>query len=531
MKLSLILSRLWLGLCAALVLIPIAVILASLGDIDVELWSFFLENELPTLLLNTLYLSVGVGIGVSFLGATSAWLTSMYRFPGQRFFSWAMMLPLAVPAYVLAFVQLGMFDYTGPISTFLRETLGFRQGLPDIRNGFGLTVVMCLTFYPYVYLLAKNAFSDMGNRALEVGASLGLSPRQSFIKIALPMARPWIAGGTILALMEVLADFGTVSVFNYDTFTTAIYDAWFGYFSLETAKQLATLLITLVLVLVVLEHLSRGKKRFEQAGRSNQHLKKTLTGTKKWLAFGYCTLLLTLAFFVPIVQLMIWAIASFDMASLMDLWTQTWHTLVVGLIAAVIVASFALGLSLATRNDNSRLALILANIAKLGYAIPGTVLAVGVFVPVAWLDNQLIESLALDTTAIFKGTLMAMFVAYLIRFLALGVSSIHAGMERIKRSHIEAAATLGVVGTSVVRRIYLPLLKGSVGVAMLITFVDVMKEMPITLMMRPHDWDMLSVRIYAFTTEGIYDKAALPALVIIAIGLIPVILFSKMGQK
>ncbi len=531
MKFSIVLARGWLVACAFLVLIPVSVILASLGQIDAELWSFLLEYELKTLLLNTLWLCLGVGVGVGVLGVTSAWLTAMYQFPLRRFFLWAMMLPLAVPAYVLAFVQLGIFDYTGVIGTFLRESWGFENGLPDIRNGFGLTVVMSLTFYPYVYLLAKNAFLGMGNRALEVGASLALSPSQSFVKIALPMARPWIAGGIILALMEVLADFGTVSVFSYSTFTTAIYDAWFGFFSLDTAKQLAMLLIGLVLVLLTVEYLSRGKKRFEQVGRGNQYQPKALVGVKKWLACGYCGVILLMAFFVPLIQLMIWAYQSFDKERLAELWVQTWHTLMIGLMASALVAVVALFVALARRTDKSHIGLGLTNIAKLGYAIPGTVLAVGVFVPVAWLDNILIELLALDTTAIFKGTIAVMLVAYLIRFLTLGLSPIEAGMERIKPSHIEASTSLGVVGLSAIRRIYLPLLKGSLGTAMLIAFVDVAKEMPITLMMRPHDWDMLSVRIYAFTMEGIYDKAALPALVIVLTGLIPVILFSKMGQK
>ncbi len=241
-------SRLWLLICACLVIIPLGVIVSSLGSFNAEIWQFLLEYELPLLLKNTLLLVIGVGIGVTILGTTTAWLTAMHRFPLQRFFAWAMMLPLAVPAYVLAFVQLGIFDYTGGISTYLRDNLGFENGLPDVRNGFGLTVVMSLTLYPYVYLLAKNAFGSMGVRALEAGASMGLSAPKAFVKLALPMARPWIAGGMILALMEVLADFGAVSVFGYDTFTTAIYQAWFGFFSIDTAKQLASLLISLVFI-------------------------------------------------------------------------------------------------------------------------------------------------------------------------------------------------------------------------------------------------------------------------------------------
>lgn len=526
-------SYAWLGLCALLVLIPIGVIVAALGSFDAEIWEFMLEYQLPELLKNTLFLVVMVGIGVTFLGASSAWLTSMYRFPMQRFFSWAMMLPLAVPAYVLAFVQLGMFDYTGVFSTYLRDVWGFEAGLPDVRNGWGLAWVMSLSFYPYVYLLAKNAFSSMGSRALEVGASLGLSPVQSFVRIALPMARPWIAGGAILALMEVLADFGTVSVFGFDTFTTAIYDAWFGFFSIDTAKQLATLLIALVFIFVLLEQLSRGGRRFESAERSSHQRMTVLSGTKKWLPFIYCAFILLVAFFLPIAQLSIWAYQSMDTLVLSELFVQSWHTFFVALMAALLVGAVALGIALATMFHRDKFTMVTARVATLGYAVPGTVLAVGVFVPVAWLDNVLINYLNLpeEVTAIFKGTLAVMLIAYLIRFLALGVSAMQAGTARIRPSLTEAAHALGHTGWHNLWHIYLPLLKGALGTAMLITFVDVMKEMPITLMMRPHDWDTLAVRIYAFTTEGIYDKAALPALIIVLVGLIPVILFSKMGQK
>ncbi|OBX49993.1 ABC transporter permease [Moraxella nonliquefaciens] len=533
MNSSSILPRLWLGLCALLVLVPLSVIVFALNSFDAEIWHFLLDYELPLLLKNTALLVLGVGIGVTVLGTTTAWLTAMTDFPLKRFFGWAMMLPLAMPAYVLAFVQLGIFDYTGAISTYLRQAWGFENGLPDIRNGFGLTVVMSLTLYPYVYLLAKNAFGSMGNRALEAGASLGLSSVQSFLKLALPMARPWIAGGSILALMEVLADFGAVSVFGYDTFTTAIYQAWFGFYSLDTAKQLASLLIGLVFVFLLLEQLSRGRRRFETTGRASHHRNIVLTGYKKWFATLYCGLILCLSFVIPIIQLTAWAMSSWQQIVLGELLMQIWHSVSISLMSAVAVAVVALFIAIAARLDKSRYALISTKISTLGYAIPGTVLAVGVFVPVAWLDNWLITNISAfsDSDAIFKGTIFAMLIALLIRFLALGVQSVDAGMKRIRNTHIEAAASLGATPFGTVYRVYLPLIKSALGVSMLMVFVDTMKEMPITLMMRPFNWDTLAVRIFAFTSEGLYDKASFPALAIILTGLIPVILFSKMNQK
>lgn len=521
-------ARIWLVICIALFVIPLGVIISALGDFDAEIWAFLIEYQLPELLKNTLWLVLCVGIGVTVLGTTTAWLTAMYHFPLRRIFFWALMLPLAIPAYVLAFTQLGLFDYTGPISTLLRNQFGFSNGLPNIRNGWGLTIVMTLTFYPYVYLLARNAFSSMGQRALEVGASLGMTPRQSFIKIALPMARPWIGGGVILALMEVLADFGTVSIFTYETFTTAIYQAWFNLFSLETAKQLASLLIFGVFILLILEQLSRGAKRFSTSDYQANTCKK-LSGYRAILASLYCGLILFLAFLLPILQLLFWAYETWDSGFNTDLWWQAWHSLSIALFTALLITVFALLLALAKRRDQSRFAAIAARIATLGYAVPGAVLAVGVFVPIAWLDNTLLTYLpfSAERTAIFKGTLVIMILAYLIRFLAVGYSVVEAGLERIHTSQIEAAHSLGCTGIKLLRRVYLPLLKGALGTATLMAFVDIMKEMPITLMTRPFDWDTLAARVYAFTAEGMYAEAALPALLIVLTGLIPVILFSR----
>lgn len=526
------LARFWLLLCLLLVLLPIGVVVMGFGEINAEIWSFLLEYQLPMLVKNTLVLLLITAIGVTLLGVSTAWLTAMYRFPGSRLFFWAMMLPLTLPAYVLAFVQVGMFDYTGFISTYLREQYGFEQGLPDIRNMWGLSSAMILTFYPYVYLLARNAFLTMGQQAMEVGASMGLSPFKSVIKVALPMARPWIIGGLLLAMMEVLADFGAVAIFGVETFTTAIYQAWFSMYSIETAKQLASLLVLFVFGLIVLEQLSRGQRRFA-SNKSRPSQRKTLRGVGKWLALAYCSLILLMGFILPMLQLFAWVIKHWQLEVIKSLWSPMWHSLAGGVIGAVMIAMVALLLVLAKRSDHSRFAKVASRIATLGYAIPGSVLAIGIFIPVAGLDNWLLSWLPVDegTTGIIKGTLVVMLVAYVIRFLALAVSSIEAGFERMRPSLTESALILGVRGWQLVHRVYLPLVKGSLGVALLMVFVDIMKEMPITLMTRPSEWDTLAVRIYAYTMEGQFEQAALPALVIVLVGLLPVMLFSKMEHR
>lgn len=521
------LAKIWLIGCVLLVVIPLLVIVASLGEFDAEIWAFLLDYQLPLLLKNTAILALLVAFGVVFLGVSLAWVTTMYRFPAQRLFASTMMLPLAMPAYVLAFTWIGLFEYTGIFGQFFREYFGLDV---SIRHVVGLAFVMSLAFYPYVYLLAKNAFATMGGRAMEVGASLGLSPRRSFLKVAMPMARPFVMGGLWLCMMEVLADFGTVSVFGYETFSTAIYEAWFGFFSLETAKQLAFILVSFVLMLVVIEQLNRGRRRFYDAGKTHKHNPKTLVGYKKWLAFFYCALVLSLSFGVPLLQLLYWVLTGLDTVRWGELFWQTWHSLSVSLVAGILVGALSLSLVLCVSALSKQWAVLL-KVATLGYAIPGVVLAVGVFVPVAWVDNHLIELFDLERFALLKGTLAVLFVAYVIRFLALGVSAVGAGAERIKKSNLESAYVLGKTPMQAFFLVYLPMIKGSLLVAVLLTFVDVMKEIPITLMMRPTGFDMLSARVYAFSSEGMYDKAAFASLIIVLVGLLPVLVFSKMEQK
>ncbi|KZE33913.1 ABC transporter permease [Crenobacter luteus] len=514
--------------------IPLAVILASIGSPDAAIWSHLLEYQLPGLLTNTLWLVLGVGAGVFVVGVPLAWLVSVYDFPGRRFFAWALMLPLAVPAYVMAFSQLGLFEFTGPIQTWLRDTWGDSSWVPSIRSTGGVVAVLTLAFYPYVYLLARNAFSTMGRRALEVGQSLGLSRSQGFWRVALPMARPWIIGGVTLALMETLADFGAVAILNYDTFTNAIYKAWFSFFSLDTAKQLASLLVTLVFVLVWLEQRARGRRAYGQTGRAAPLPRLPLSGARAAGASLLAFAVFALAFVLPVGQLVWWAFSVWAEELNAELAAYVGRSLLLSLMAAALVAVVALALSYAARRDKRPATRLIARLATLGYAVPGTVLAVGVFVPVAWFDNWLIArfgaALPEGTTAVLKGTLVVMLLAYTARFLAVGHSALDAAMHRITPSQEEAARMLGYSGWRLAARLYLPLLTGGMLTAMLMVFVDVMKEMPITLMTRPFDWDTLAVRIFNLTAEGQWDRAALPSIAIVLAGLLPVILLSRQKE-
>ena len=314
-------------LVATLVLVPIGVGVWSLLPPSSDIWEHLVVNVLPGVLNNTFWLVLGVGTGTALLGVSLAWLTGVCEFPGQRFFAWSLLLPLALPAYVMAFVAVGLLDFTGPVQTALRSWFG-SVWFPPIRSRGGVILVMTLALYPYVYLIARNAFLTQGKRALEAAQSLGCSRRRAFFRVALPLARPWIVAGVALVIMETLADFGTVSVFNYDTFTTAIYKAWFSLFSLPAALQLASVLILIVFAAIVLEQQTRTRIRYTQTGRpSPQHDRIILQGWSRWAATLYCALILTVAFIIPVGQLLLWAAQVYAQDLDARYWGFLWHSL------------------------------------------------------------------------------------------------------------------------------------------------------------------------------------------------------------
>jgi len=516
-------------LVAALVLVPVVVTFSSFAHTENDTLAHLAEFVLPELLGNTLWLVVGVGIGVSVLGVSLAWLVAMCDFPGRRLFGWTLLLPLALPAYVTAFVAIGILDFTGPLQTALRDAYG-PLTLPEIRSRGGVILVMSLALYPYVYLIAKNAFATQGAIALEVAQSLGLSRTQGFFRVALPMARPWIAAGLMLALMETLADFGTMAIFNYDTFTTAIYKAWYSLFSLPAAAQLASILILLVLVAVVFEQRSRMKMRYGAVGRSAASRRITLSPLMAGLAVLYASTVLAVAFIIPLIQLGLWAreVIADDLDS--RYWAFASHSLLLAGMGALMVVAVALLLAYAGRQRPGPLMMWTQRLATIGYAFPGAVLAVGLFIPIAWLDNWLIDSgriwFGFEGHHVLKGTLVVMLLAYLVRFLAVGFGAVDSGLHRITRNVDEAARNLGTGAAGLLTRVHLPMLRASLLTAAVLVFVDIMKEMPITLMTRPFGWDTLAIRVFEMTSEGEWERAALPSLAIVIAGIIPIILLT-----
>lgn len=518
----------------ALVLLPLLQIASTLFSPEPEVWEH-VGPLLPELLSNTLGLVAGVAFGTGILGTGLAWLTALCEFPGRRFFAWALMLPLAIPAYVLGFVIVGLLDFSGPVQTAWRNGFGEDAWFPPIRSSGGVIVTLTLSLYPYVYLLARNAFLTQSGRALEAARSLGATAYGAFFRVALPMARPWIGAGLMLVAMETLADFGTVSVFNYETFTTAIYKAWFDLFSLPAAAQLASFLVLFALLALTLEQRQRARQRYTLSARSGNGMRAIrLTGARGWCAAGFAALVLTLAFIAPLLQLLNWSAGVFA-----NDWDERFadylfNTLIMAVAGALLIVAAALTLSLAKRRHGDWKTALMVQIATLGYSLPGTVLAVGIFIPLAWLDNRLIDAAKnlfdAELAPVFGGGLAALLLAYLIRFLAVGFGAADSAMQRITPAMEEASRSFGVSGLEMLRRVHFPLLRGGLLSAFLLAFVDIMKEMPITLLMRPFGWDSLAVRIFEMTSEGEWQRAALPAVVLVMAGLLPIVLLIRASE-
>lgn len=523
-------------LSAALVVMPLLVLLLSWQAVDSVIWSHLLQTQLLRLIGNTLTLVVGVIIGVLILGVSLAWLISLCEFPGRRWLDWALMLPFAIPAYVLAFVMIGILDFAGPVQTFLRSWLGSDFRMFSIRSTGGVICVLVLVFYPYVYLLARSAFMAQGKGLMEASRILGQTPWQGFWRVALPMARPAIGAGVALAVMETLADFGAVAAFNYDTFTTAIYKTWYGFYSLQTATQLASLLLLFVFLALFAERRAQGSKRFPGLDRPRQGAIYRLRGPKAWLASGYCLLVLSVAFIIPVIQLVYWLLRT----GLNDLdshyWSLIQNTLLLGGMAALMTVTLGLLLVLARRFQPIRRVRSAVAVANLGYALPGSVLAVAIMFAFSLADNRLLIPLRQwlgeeQPSPLLLGSLFALLLAYLIRFMAVAYGPLDTSLARIRPSLPEAAQSLGQSGWRVFTRVYLPLLLPGILSAALLVFVDVLKEMPATLLMRPFGWDTLAVRIHGLTAEGDWPRASLPALTLVLVGLIPVIVLIRRSAR
>ncbi|MBZ9611498.1 ABC transporter permease [Rheinheimera maricola] len=526
----------WAVLLPALLLaLPVIVIFASVLTPQTEIWLHLRQTVLADYVINSLLLASGTGVGALLLGTGSAWLVSQYQFVGRRVLQWLLLLPLAMPAYIIAYTYTGMLDFAGPLQAGLRELTGWRFGdywFPEIRSLGGAIIMLSLVLYPYVYMLARTAFYEQSASLFEASRTLGLTPRQYFWQVALPLARPAILTGTALAMMEAFADYGTVQYFGVTTFTTGIFRTWFGMGSQLAAAQLAAMLTGFVLVLLLLERWSRRKIRYYHQGqRSQPAILRRLKPTQQFGILLLCSLPVLFGFIVPAVQLCSWALSNYQVTLNQQFATLVWNSFSLAAIAALIAVLLALLFAYGKRLSRDIVVQVPVRLASLGYAVPGTVIAIGVMLPLAYLDGR-IDALAeqwfgIRTGLIFSGTLFALVLAYSVRFLAVSLHSVEAGLERIKPSMDNAARSLGFTPLQVLKRVHVPLLRSSVLTALLLVFVDVLKELPATLILRPFNFNTLAVRTYELASDERLADAALPALAIVVVSLLPVILLAR----
>jgi len=522
-------------LIALLLAIPVMVILSSLFVPTSSTWDHLAETVLSEYIINSLILAAGVMSGTLLIGTSTAWLTTMCRFPGHKIFEWALLLPLAMPAYIIAYTYTGIFDFSGPIQTTLRDWMGWGYGdywFPELRSIGGAVVMLSLVLYPYVYLLARAAFLEQSVTVLEVSRSLGDGPWRAFRRVALPLARPAIIAGLSLALMETLADYGTVQYFGVSTFTTGIFRTWFGLGDPTSASQLAALLLSFLFVLLAVEKFSRRKARYHHTSSSAYRPLSAyrLQGWRGWGASMVCLLPLLLGFIVPATQLGVWAFETWQEMVNSEFYRLVGNSLALAATTALLALVIALLLAYGLRLKRDPVSNAAVRIAGLGYAIPGTVIAIGVIIPFAWLDNTVDEWMRrqfdISTGLILSGTLFALIFGYLVRFLSVSLQTVESGLGKIRTNMDEAARSLGANSRMVLFKIHLPMMRGSLLTALLLVFVDVMKELPATLVLRPFNFNTLAVRAFELASDERLADSSTAALMIIGAGLIPVLILS-----
>jgi iron(III) transport system permease protein len=524
---------------AAIVALPIIAVVSSLFDEGRGSLAHLASTILPELLLNTFGLIVMVGVGAAVVGTGTAWLVSACRFPGSKMLQWMLLLPLAVPAYIIGYAYTDFLVYAGPLQSALRDLFGWTRDdywFPEIHSLWGVSLMLVLVLYPYVFFLARTAFQEQSRGLLDVARTLGRTPANVFLTVALPMARPAIAAGVALALMEAVADFGTVQYFGVQTFTTAIYRTWFGMGDRVGAAQLASGLLAFVFLLVVLEHRSRSRQAYyDPSNRAMKPMPIQLRGGAAFVAFALCAIPVLLGFVIPLAILFELHMSGGDSLLGVRILRYAGNSFVLAGGAAVIITACAVLTGYCLRKDATGLRGNLVRLATMGYAIPGTIIAVGVLIPLGafdnWLDGMFRNWFGISTGLIFSGTVFALFYAYLVRFLAVANSAIETGFKRIPKHIDDVARTLGRTRAGVVATVHLPLLRRSMLMSMAIVFVDVLKELPATLIVRPFNFDTLAVRVYQLASDERLSEAASGSLVIVAIGLIPIILLTRFSTS
>ena len=507
---------------------PILIVILSLFGGFSENWFHIFDYLIFDYVKSSLILVLGVASIVLAVGTVTAWIVTTYNFPGKRLFEWALILPLAIPPYILAYTFTGLFDPFGDANNLARSLFGMDSNFvlfPNVRNIYGAIIVFGFTLYPYVYLVSRSAFINLSRSMQESARLLGLSQFQVFYKLSLPLIRPAVIGGLMLVVMETLSDFGAVDHFAIQTFTTGIFRTWYGLYDLQTAMQLASLLLLVIVIFYILERNNRGNELYSSSNSTfSPNIEQNLYGINALLAFSLCFTPIFIGFLLPIIELSIWAyevnLKFFD-ANFINTFT---NTIGLSLVTGLVCAALALLINFSVRYKPLFVINRLSSLLSVGYAVPGLILAVGIVQLFVYLDNSVFSSLDIVLT----GSLFGLILAYVIKTYALANSSIESGYERISNSLDDSSKILGTVGWSLLRNIHMPLLKTSILTSILLVMSDVIKELPATLILRPFNFETLAVSAYVYASEERMIQAAAPAIAIVMTGLIPIFFLSKM---
>jgi iron(III) transport system permease protein len=529
------------GAIATIVALPILTVFGLAFFPTENIWPHLWETVLPGYIVTTIELMAGVAAGTMLIGVSAAWLTTMCNFPGRRIFEWALVLPLAMPAYVVAYVYTDILEFAGPVQVVLRDMFGWSTSrdywFPEIRSLGGAIIVMTMTLYPYVYLLARSAFLEQSSGVGEAARTLGCSAWAAFRRVSLPMARPSIVVGVALVLMETLNDFGTVDFFAVQTLTTGMFNVWLVMNNTGGGAQIAVVMLIFVVFLLVAERAARRRRGYHDTStRPRRTIRLDLSPARKAAAVAICLVPVLVGFVVPAGLLLSYAIEFYDV-SLGNRFPQAaFNSILLAALAAAAAVAIGLFLAYAVRLRKNNLLRNLARFASLGYAVPGAVLAIGILFPFGALDNAVDSvmrgTFGISTGLILSGTIVAILFAYVVRFLALAYGTLEAGLGRVTPHMDDAARTLNHGPAQALVKVNLPIIRGSIMTAGILIFVDCMKELPATLLLRPFNFDTLATYVYQFASDELLEECALGAVTIVAAGVIPVILLTRvMGQR
>ena len=523
------------GVITLLLVLPIlAIFYTAIGETD-DLFTHLMSTVMPTYIYNTVVLTAGVMLLSLILGIPSAWFMAMCKLPTEKWLQWALVLPLAMPGYIIGYIFTDWFDFAGPIQIFLRDITGWGPGeywFPDIRTLSGATFVLSLVLYPYVYLLCRAAFMEQNVSLLQSARLLKCSPWESFWRISLPLVRPSIAVGLSLVAMETIGDFGTVSYFAVNTLTTAVYDTWLGYSNLNAAAKISAMMLMIVVLLLSAERYSRRKQKlFQSQFNSHEDFRYELQGWRKWGALIWCWGLVAIAFIFPLLQLIDYAITYFAQSWTPEFREYAWNSLVVSVVAAIIGVAIALTVNFSQRVNGGRSNLAFMRLSSLGYAVPGTVLAIGVMVAVLFMDhrvNDIAKAMEWGRPGlIFSGSMFALIFAMVVRFSAVAIGSVESNLNKISPSLDMASRTMGCTPNTMLWRVHFPLVKRGALIAGLLVFIESMKELNAALLLRPFNFETLATYVYNFASDEHLELAALPAVLLVLVGLIPLVVVNR----